>query len=110
MRSTAFALGFMNNYAVLTDLAHRRKEMAKGFSLTITADDGSTMLETKVDYIHQAFQMLIDWSIDEMTRDVCVVISGPNGFYANHRIKASRVFSWIEEEKASSEAFAQLRS
>jgi hypothetical protein len=24
----------MNNYALQTDLAHRRKEMAKGFSLT----------------------------------------------------------------------------
>jgi hypothetical protein len=33
--------------------------------------------------------------------DVCAVISGPNGFYANHRIKASPDFTWIEEEKAS---------
>ena len=107
MRSTTFASGFMNNYALLTDdLAHRGKEMAKGFLLTIRADDGSTMLQTNVDYIHQAFQRLIDWSIDEVNNDVCAVISGPNGFYANHRIKASPDFTWIEEEKASSEAFA----
>jgi hypothetical protein len=84
--------------------------MAKGFSLTIRADDGSTMLETAVDHMHQAFQRLIDWSIGAVDQDVCAVISGPNGFYANNRIKASQDFSWIEEEKASSEAFAQLRS
>jgi hypothetical protein len=84
--------------------------MARGFSLTIRADDGSTMLQTNVDYIHQAFQRLIDWSIGAVDQDVCAVISGPNGFYANNRIKASQDFSWIEEEKASSEAFAQLRS
>ena len=97
----------MNNYALLTDdLAHRGKEMAKGFLLTIRADDGSTMLQTNVDYIHQAFQRLIDWSIDEVNHDVCAVISGPNGFYANHRIKAAPDFAWIQEEKASSEAFA----
>ena len=70
------------------------------------ADDGSTMLQTNVDYIHQAFQRLIDWSIDEVNHDVCAVISGPNGFYANHRIKAAPDFAWIQEEKASSEAFA----
>jgi hypothetical protein len=84
--------------------------MAKGFSLTIRAEDGSTMLQTNVDYIHQAFQRLIDWSIGDVDQDVCAVISEPNGFYANHRIKALQDFSWIEEEKASSEAFAQLRS
>ena len=91
----------MNNYALQTDLASRRKEMAKGFSLTIRADDGSTMLQTNVDYIHQAFQRLIDWSVGDVGQDVCAVISGPNGFYANHRIKASQDFAWIEEEKAS---------
>jgi hypothetical protein len=80
--------------------------MAKGFSLTIRAHDGSTMLQTNVDYIHQAFQRLIDWSIDEVNHDVCAVITGPNGFYANHRIKASPDFTWIEDEKARSEAFA----
>ena len=84
--------------------------MAKGFSLTIRAEDGSTMLKTDVDYVHQAFQRLIDWSIGDVDQDVCAVISGPNGFYANHRIKALQDFSWIEEEKASSEVFAQLRS
>jgi hypothetical protein len=98
----------MNNFALQTDLAHRRKEIAEGFSLTIRADDGSTMLQTNVDYIHQAFQKLIDWSIDELDKDVCATISGPNGFYANHRIKASQDFAWIEEEKASSEPFVHV--
>ena len=37
----------------------------KNFSLIIRADDGSTLLETHVDYMHQAFQRLIDWSIEE---------------------------------------------
>ena len=94
--NTTFPLGFMNNFALQTDLAHRRKEMAKDFSLTIRADDGSTMLQTNVDYIHQAFQRLIDWSIGAVGQDVCAAISGPNGFYANHRIKASQDFAWIE--------------
>ena len=88
----------MNNYALQTDLAQRRKEMVKGFLLTSRADDGSTMLQTNVEYIHQAFQRLIDWSIDEVGQDACATVSGPNGFYANHRIKASRDFSWIESE------------
>jgi hypothetical protein len=91
----------MNNYSLQTDLASRHKEMAKGFSLTIRADDGSTMLQTNFDYIHQAFQSLIDWSIGNEGQDVCAVISGPNGFHANQRIKASQDFAWIEEEKAS---------
>ena len=39
-----------------TAIDNRGKEMAKGFSLTIRAHDGSTMLQTNVDYIHQAFQ------------------------------------------------------
>ena len=68
------------------------------FSLTIRALDGSTLLETHVDYMHQAFQRLIDWSIDETGQDVCAVITGKNGFYTNHRIKASRDFGWIESE------------
>jgi len=68
----------------------------KRFSLTIRADAGSTMFETDVDHMHQAFQRLIDWSIDEVGQDVCGVISGPNGFYANHRIRASPDFGWIE--------------
>ena len=59
------------------------------------------MLQTNVDYIHQAFQRLIDWSIGAITKDFCAIINGPNGFYANHRIKASQDFAWIEEEKAS---------
>ena len=97
----------MNNYALQTDPAQRRKELAKGFSLTIRADDGSTVLQTNVDYIHQAFQSLIDWSVGDVGQDV---ISGPNGFHANHRIKASQDFAWIEEEQASLETFVQRRS
>jgi hypothetical protein len=73
--------------------------MAKGFSLTIRADDGSTMLQTNVDYIHQAFQRLIDWSIGEAGYDVSAAISGPNGFYTNHRIKALGDFAWIESDQ-----------
>jgi hypothetical protein len=73
----------------------------KNFSLIIRADNGSTLLETHVDYMHQAFQRLIDWSIDETGQDVCAVITGPNGFYKKHRIKASRDFGWIEKESAS---------
>ena len=72
---------------------------AKGFSLTIRGDDGSTMLETDVDHMHQAFQRLIDWSIDEVDKDVSAVISGPNGFYTNHRIKALGDFAWIESDQ-----------
>ena len=70
----------------------------KSFSLTVKADDGSTLLETHVEYMHQAFQTLIDWSINETIQDACAVITGPNGFYTNQRIKASRDFDWIENE------------
>jgi hypothetical protein len=72
----------------------------KSFLLTIKADDGSTLLEAHVEYMHQAFQTLIDWSIDETSQDACAVITGPNGFYTNDRIKASRDFDWIENERA----------
>ena len=72
----------------------------KSFSLAIRAADGSTLLDARVEYMHQAFQRLIDWSIDETGQDVCAVITGPNGFYTNHRIKASRDFGWIESECA----------
>ena len=81
----------------------------KSFSLTIRADDGCTLLETSAESMHQAFQRLIDWSIDEVGQDVCAIIIGPNGFYTNHRIKASREFGWIESE-AISETSMQLRS
>ena len=47
----------------------------------------------------QAFQRLIDWSIGEASCDVRAVISGPNGFYTNHRLKASEDFSWIERNE-----------
>jgi hypothetical protein len=107
----------MNKYAFLIDPARKGTEMAegsgsasKGFSLIIRADDGSTMLETDVDYMHQAFQRLIDWSIDEVDLDACATITGPNGFYTNQRIEASRDFGWIESEEALSEASVQLRS
>jgi hypothetical protein len=95
----------MNKYPSLIEPAHRGTEMAqefgraeKHFSLTIRGDDGSTMLETRVEHMHEAFQRLIDWSINEVDQDVSAVISGPNGFCSNHRIKASPNFSWIEAE------------
>ena len=71
----------------------------ESFSLTIRADDGRPLLETRVEYMHQAFQRLIDWSIGETGSDVSAVISGPNGFYTNHRIKASGDFAWIESDR-----------
>ena len=106
----------MNKYAFLTDPTRNGTEMAKGaeggakgFSLTIRADDGCTLLDTSAEYMHQAFQRLIDWSIDEVGQDACAAISGPDGFYTNHRIKASRDFGWIESE-AISETSMQMRS
>ena len=79
---------------------NRYRNLDKGFSLIIRTNDGSTLLEAHVEYMHQAFQTLIDWSIDETSQDACAVITGPNGFYTNHRIKASRNFDWIENECA----------
>src|SRR6266567_1591901 len=71
---------------------HRRPINYENFSLTIRADDGHTLLETRVEYMHQymhqAFQRLIDWPIGEAGYHVSAAISGPNGFYTNHRIKA----------------------
>ena len=120
----------MNKYAFLTkparkateghgrlSAAYRGKSLSKSptainksFSLIIRRDDGSTLLETHVDYMHQAFQRLIDWSINETCQDVCAVITGPNGFYKKHRIKASRDFDWIESKESVSERSLQLRS
>src|SRR5271170_5774722 len=71
----------------------------KSFSLTIRSNDDRTLLETRVEHLHQAFQRLIDWSIGEASCEVCAVISGPNGFYTNHRLKASQDFSWIERNE-----------
>jgi hypothetical protein len=68
------------------------------FSLTIRSNDGRTLLETRVEHMHQAFQRLIDWSLGEGGFDVSAAIKGPNGFYANHRIKASGDFAWIESD------------
>ena len=78
---------------------HRRPLKDESFSLTIRADDGRTLLETRVEHMHQAFQRLIDWSIGETGYDVSAVISGPNGFYTNHRIKDSGDFAWIESHR-----------
>ena len=83
---------------------HPRPLKDESFSLTISADDGRTLLETRVEYMHQAFQRLIDWSIGATGYDVSAVISGPNGFYTNHRIKASRDFGWIESAEPSNAA------
>jgi hypothetical protein len=79
---------------------NRYRNLDKGFSLIIRTNDGSTLLDAHVEYMHQAFQTLIDWSIDETSQDACAVITGPNGFCTNHRIKASRNFDWIENECA----------
>ena len=78
---------------------HRRPLKDESFSLTIRADDGGTLLQSRVEHIHQAFQKLIDWSIGETGYDVSAVISGPNGFYTNQRIKASEDFAWIESDR-----------
>jgi hypothetical protein len=78
---------------------HRRTLKDESFSLTIRADDGRTLLKTRLEYMHQAFQRLIDWSIGETGCDVSAVISGPNGFYTNHQIKASGDFAWIESKR-----------
>ena len=78
---------------------HRRPLKDESFSLTIRADDDRPLLETRVEYMHQAFQRLIDWSIGETGYDVSAVISGPNGFYTNHRIKDSGDFAWIESHR-----------
>jgi hypothetical protein len=47
-----------------------------------------TMLQTNVEYIHQAFQRLVRRRLGQ---DVYAVISGPNGFCANHRITGLRL-------------------
>jgi hypothetical protein len=78
---------------------HRRPINDENFSLTIRAEDGRTLLEARVEYMHQAFQRLIDWSIGEAGYDVSAAISGPNGFYTNHRIKALGDFAWIESDQ-----------
>ena len=90
------------------ELSHRRPLKDESFSLTIRADDGHTLLETRIEYMHQAFQRLIDWSIGETGCDVSAVIRGPNGFYTTHRIKASGDFAWIESGPIS-ETSMQLR-
>jgi hypothetical protein len=71
---------------MLKDAAVRAAEMGerlgstdKDFSLRIGADDGSTMLETDVDCIHQAFRRLINRSFEEVGQDVCAVITCRNG-------------------------------
>jgi len=82
------------------ELSRRQTPLKKeSFSLTIRADDGRTLLETRVDHMHQAFQRLIDWSIGDTGYDASAVISGPNGFYTNQRIKASGDFAWIESDR-----------
>ena len=94
MNQYAFGIDGVRKYAEMAGVhdelsRHRRPLKDESFSLTIRGDDGRTLLETRVEYMHQAFQRLIDWSIGETGYDVLAVISGPNGFYTNHRIKAS---------------------
>jgi hypothetical protein len=75
----------MNKYAFLTEPVRKDAVRAESYERLAVA----------------SFQRLIDWSIDETGQDVCAVITGPNGFYKKHRIKASRDFGWIEKESAS---------
>ena len=85
--------------AVRDELSHHRSPLKdESFSLTIRADDGGTLLQTRVEHIHQAFQKLIDWSIGEADYDVSASISGPNGFHFNQQIKAPEDFAWIESD------------
>jgi hypothetical protein len=70
------------------------------FSLSIRTDDGRTLLETRVEHMHQAFQRLIDWSIGEADDHVCANISGPNGFQFNRQIKVPEDFAWIESDQS----------
>ena len=49
---------------------NRYRNLEKSFSLIIRTNDGSTLLEAHVEYMHQAFQALIDSSIDETSQDV----------------------------------------
>ncbi len=106
----SFPSRFMDRYRFLTDRIHAEMNEGSGkaFSLTIRSDLGCILLETRAQYMHQAFQRLIDWSAKEISQDVCAIITGPNGFYANHRIKASRDFGWVECEEALSETSLQL--
>jgi hypothetical protein len=67
----------------------------KVYSLSIKADDGRTLFETRVEQMHQAFQQLIDWSIGDGGYNGWATISGPNGFLTNQRIEGSD-FAWIE--------------
>jgi hypothetical protein len=74
------------------------------FSLSIRTDDGRTLLETRVEHMHQAFQRLIDWSIGKADDHVCASISGPNGFRFNRQIKAPKDFTWIENDRNGSDS------
>jgi hypothetical protein len=78
---------------------HRRPLKDESFSLTIRADDDCPLLETRVEIYASSVSKLIDWSIGQTGYDVLAVISGPNGFYTNHRIKASGDFAWIESDR-----------
>jgi hypothetical protein len=49
------------------------------------------MLQTNVDYMHQAFQRLIDWSIGDVDQDVCAVISDQMGFTRTTESKPYRI-------------------
>ena len=52
----------------------------KNFSLIIKAADGSTLLEARAEYMHQAFQTLIDWSIDEAAKMLAQLSADQMGF------------------------------
>jgi hypothetical protein len=81
--------------------------MNNNYSLVITGEDGSTKFQTDVDFMHLAFQRLIDWSIDKLDEDASATISGPNGFRTCQRIKASPDFSWIEKGRPIQETYLE---
>jgi hypothetical protein len=70
----------------------------KSFLLTVRADDGSTLLEVHIEFMHQAFQALIDWSIEETSEEACAVITGPNGLT---RTTESRLHETLAENECA---------
>jgi hypothetical protein len=84
--------------------------MEKGFSLTIRADDGSAMLQTNVEYIHQAFQRLIDWSIGAVGQDVCAIIQRTKWVLLEPPDQSLTGFRLDRRGEGKFEAFGKLRS
>ena len=85
----------MNQCVFRADRVRKYAEKAEG----LVRGAGAKAKQPGVEYMHQAFQRLIDWSIGETGYDVSAVISGPNGFYTNHLIKDSGDFAWIDSHR-----------